>query len=86
MEKLTTFILDNYYILLGIVIFLIIALIGYFVDSKRKKEIPYLVSKEDIDLSKLNGNENVSLQEMVNKSAGVVNMNTNENDKLKINQ
>lgn len=83
MENIINFVLKYYILLLIITIFLIIALIGYFIDRKRKKSIPFLMQNEDIDLSQLSGKENVSLQEMVNKSQGIssVNMATNETPK-----
>lgn len=84
MTKFLNGIIDNYVWFLLVSILLIFALIGFFVDLKRRKNSPYKLEKEEINLNNLEVNDGVGLSEMLskNKTIGVeetpVNMDTAE--------
>lgn len=72
MGVLMDFLLDNYIYFLFVAVILVLALIGYIVDStktaKLKKELTK-VDKEETDIPVLNIDSNVKLGDSVNKMA-----------------
>ena len=76
--------LKKYYIIFFIIaVLMVFALIGYFVNKKKKQSKVYKIAQEDEDLSDLNINANVSLKDAVNKNFnmnGGINMNTTESN------
>lgn len=56
MQSFLQFLVDYYIIFLLITIFLILALIGYYVDLNRKKKNPFLHQKTEISLDNLSNN------------------------------
>ena len=73
MEKIITFIVNNYSWFLTITIFLLFALIGYIYDAKRDKSDLFKQSENDFDEEAL---ENLivpekSLKETVNRSKNI---------------
>ena len=81
MTNLLNFVINHYVLFMLISIFLILSLIGYFVDVKRSKNNPYKIEKkeENINLDQLKGQENVTLQSVLdkNKTANVNDPNQN---------
>lgn len=70
MDGLLNFIVDNYVWILTVTIILIFAFIGYFVDIRRQKNDPYRIqNQEEINLENLVVNDNVALNEAINKNA-----------------
>ena len=70
MDGLLNIIVDYYVLIMTITIILIFALIGYFVDTRRKKNDPYKVKQqEEINLENLVVNDNMALNEALNKNA-----------------
>ena len=78
MEKILN-ILANYYIILIIItLILIFALIGYFVNERRKRNKIFKISKEsseNIDITNISLGNNVSLNEALNKNKSINNNN-----------
>lgn len=78
MEKFLN-ILANYYIILIIItLILIFALIGYFVNERRKRNKIFKISKEsseNIDITNISLGNNVSLNEALNKNKSINNNN-----------
>ncbi len=72
MQELLNFIIDKYIMFDIISAVLIFALIGYFVDMRRRKKDPYHVDKkEDINLENIGASGNVALNDALNQNAGV---------------
>lgn len=72
MEKILNYAIVHYKLLIVISIFLLFSLIGYFVSNKKGKNQPYKIKKdEEIDLSTLNVQENVTLSDSLKKSQTV---------------
>ena len=76
--------LKKYYIIFFVIAGLMVfALIGYFVDKKKKQSKVYKITQESEDLSDINFDANVSLKDAVNKNFnmnGGINMNTTESN------
>lgn len=69
MEKLIQFCIDYYIILDIIIVFLILALIGYFVNIKKSKGEVYKLNTDDDNKFSVEGiNTNMSLQDFVNEN------------------
>lgn len=90
MEEILMFLSDNYLILVIISLFLIFALIGYFVEMKNGVEEPFKIENDvfktpELNLENIEINNNVSLNEMFKGKASVKqenidnNMNNGEN-------
>lgn len=82
MEDFLKFLSDKYLLLILITLFLICALVGYFVDIKKKKESPFKIAsdnmkKMDVNINDIQVNNNVSLQDKVKENAGVNGQNNN---------
>lgn len=72
MQELLNGVIDNYFWFLLVSIILLFALVGYFVDAKRKKNKQYKISQNnEINLDKIEIKENVALSEMVSKNKNV---------------
>lgn len=72
MQELLNGVIDNYFWFLLVSIILLFALVGYFVDAKRKKNKRYKISQNnEINLDKIEIKENVALSEMVSKNKNV---------------
>lgn len=74
MNGIMDFIANNYIIFIIISLFLIFALIGYFVESKRGEGTPFKIEQEktpEIKLEDIHVTNNISLKEAVNNTAGV---------------
>ena len=83
MENFLNFIKNYYIIFLIIAVLMIFALIGYFVDKKNKQSKVYKITQEDEDLSDINIEKNVFLQDAVNKNYNMnsgINMSTTESN------
>lgn len=72
MEVFLNYIIDKYLLFLTISIVLVFALIGYFVDMRRKKNDPFRVEKkDDINLENIVVSNNVALGDALSQNAGI---------------
>lgn len=72
MEGFLNYIIDKYLLFLTISIVLVFALIGYFVDMRRKKNDPFHVEKkDDISLENIAVSNNVALGDALSQNAGI---------------
>ena len=84
MEEILMFLSDNYLILVIISLFLIFALIGYFVEMKNSVEEPFKIDSDvfktpEINLENIEINNNVSLKDMFKEKASVKQENIDNN-------
>ena len=68
MESFFNFLRHYYFIFIIVAVLLVFALIGYFVENNRRKSKVYKLEKEKEDLSDLNIDKNLSLNDVVNKN------------------
>ncbi len=86
MEKLLDFLADWYILWIVITLLLLFALVGYFVERKRKKTSPFKINNKKIDIeeekvdieSLKNMSGNLSLADALNKNT-IVNNGANNN-------
>lgn len=78
MEQFINFITQHYLLFDIITLFLILALIGYFVNIKKQKSNVFKINNDENEINDIPINTNMSLQDFVieNKSVGT---NTNNN-------
>jgi len=84
MEEILMFLSDNYLILVIISLFLIFALIGYFVEMKNSVEEPFKIDSDvfktpELNLENIEINNNVSLKDMFKEKASVKQENIDNN-------
>ncbi|MDE6284710.1 MAG: hypothetical protein K2M17_03105 [Bacilli bacterium] len=73
MQDFLNYIIDHYVTFLTISIVLIFALIGYFVDIKRRKADPYQARQMDnISLENLPNSDNATISGAINSNAAVM--------------
>lgn len=83
MSGFINFLANNYVILIIITLFLIFALVGYFVEIKRGEGTPFKLDapkEPEIKLEDIHITNNISLQEMVKENAGIKGNTVNSNN------
>lgn len=78
MEQFINFITQHYLLFDIITLFLILALIGYFVNIKKEKNKVFKINNSENEIKDIPINTNMSLQDFVNKNKSV-GTNTNNN-------
>lgn len=81
MSEFTEFLREHCLLLVLITLFLIFALVGYFVDRKRKKDSPFKIRTDENNMSKEISNMQISsdfnLQDRIKENADIKNKNVN---------
>lgn len=78
MEQFINFITQHYLLFDIITLFLILALIGYFVNIKKEKNKVFKINNSENEIKDIPINTNMSLQDFVNENKSV-GTNTNNN-------
>ena len=78
MEQFINFITQHYLLFDIITLFLILALIGYFVNIKKEKNKVFKINNSENEIKDIPINTNMSLQDFVNENKNV-GTNTNNN-------
>lgn len=78
MEQFINFITQHYLLFDIITLFLILALIGYFVNIKKQKSNVFKINNAENEINDIPINTNMSLQDFVNENKSV-GTNTNNN-------
>ena len=78
MEQFINFITQHYLLFNIITLFLILALIGYFVNIKKEKNKVFKINNSENEIKDIPINTNMSLQDFVNENKSV-GTNTNNN-------